>query len=56
MMNLIPQIKTFAIQRSASNPSTVHELDTDFRKLVDKLEQAEIMMKMEVTKIENYSL
>ena len=56
MMNLTPQTKIFTIQRRASHPSSVHELDTDFRKLVDKLEQAEIIMRIEVTKIENNSL
>ena len=36
-----------AIKKRASHPSSIREPDIDFRKLVDKLEQAEITMKLE---------
>ena len=43
-------------KKKASHPSSIREPDIDFRKLVDKLEQAEITMKLEETeklKLEN---
>ena len=54
MMNVIPQLR--AIKKRASHLSSVRETDTDFRKLVDKLEQAENTRKLEETenlKIQN---
>ena len=41
MMTLTPQLRKIAIKKRASHP------DLDFRKLVDKLEQAEITIKLE---------
>ena len=49
MMSLTPQIRKLAIEKRASHPSPFREPDLDFRKLVDKLEQAEITMKLEET-------
>ena len=42
MMTLTPQLRKIAIKKRASHPSSIREPDLDFRKLVDKLEQAEI--------------
>ena len=49
MMTLTPQLRKTAIKKRASHPSSIREPDLDFRKLVDKLEQAEITMKLEET-------
>ena len=49
MMTLTPQPRKIAIKKRASHPSSIREPDLDFRKLVDKLEQAEITMKIEET-------
>ena len=49
MMTLRPQLRKMAIKKRASHPSSIREPDLDFRKLVDKLEQAEITMKLEDT-------
>ena len=49
MMTLTPQLPKIAIKKRASHPSSMREPDLDFRKLVDKLEQAEISMKLEET-------
>ena len=49
MMTLTPQLRKIAIKMIASHPSSIREPDLDFRKLVDKLEQAEITMKLEET-------
>ena len=49
MMTLTPQLRKIAIKKRASHPSSILEPDLDFRKLVDKLEQAEITMKLEET-------
>ena len=46
MMTLTPQLRKIAIKKRASHPSSIREPDLDFRKLVDKLEQAEITMKL----------
>ena len=46
---LTPQLRKIAIKKGASHPSPIREPDLDFRKLVDKLEQAEITMKLEET-------
>ena len=49
MMTLTPQLRKIAIKKRASHPSSIREPDLDFRKLVNKLEQAEITMKLEET-------
>ena len=49
MMTLTPQLRKIAIKKRAPHPSSIRERDLDFRKLVDKLEQAEITMKLEET-------
>ena len=49
MMTLTAQFQKRAIQKRASHPSSIHETDLDFRKLVDNLEQAEVTMKLEET-------
>ena len=49
MMILTPQLRKIAIKKRASHPSSIREPDLDFRKLVDKLEKAEITMKLEET-------
>ena len=49
MMTLTPQLRKIAIKKRASHPSSIREPDLDFRKLVDKLEQAEIIMTLEET-------
>ena len=49
MMTLTPQLRKIAIKKKASHPSSIREPDLDFRKLVDKLEQAEITTKFEET-------
>ena len=48
-MTLTSQLRKIAIKKRASHPSSIREPDLDFRKLVDKLEQAEITMKLEET-------
>ena len=49
MMTLTPQLKKIAMKKRASHPSSIREPDLNFRKLVDKLEQAEITTKLEET-------
>ena len=49
MITLTPQLQKIAIKKRASHPSSIREPDLDFRKLVDKLEQEEITMKLEET-------
>ena len=49
MITLTPQLRKIAIKKRASHPSSIREPDFDFRKLVDKLEQAETTMKLEET-------
>ena len=49
MMTQTPQLRKIAIKKRASHPSSIREPGLDFRKLVDKLEQAEITMKLEET-------
>ena len=49
LMTLTPQLRKIAIKKRASHPSSIREPDLDFRKLVDKLEQAEITIKLEET-------
>ena len=51
MMTLTPQMRKIAIKKRALHPSSIREPDLDFRKLVDKLEQVEITMKLEETEI-----
>ena len=54
MMTLTPQLRKIAIKKRASHHSSIREPDLNFRKLVDKLKQAEITMKLE--EIENLKL
>ena len=49
MMTLSPQLRKIARKKRASHPSSIREPDLEFRKLVDKLEQPEITMKLEET-------
>ena len=49
LMTLTPQLRKIAIKKRASHPSSIREPDLDFGKLVDKLDQAEITMKLEET-------
>ena len=49
MMTLTPQLRKIAMKKRASHPSSIREPDLYFRKLLDKLEQAEITMKLEET-------
>ena len=49
MMTFTPQLRKIAIKKRASHTSSIREPDLDFRKIVDKLEQAEITMKLEET-------
>ena len=51
LMTLIPQLRKIAIKKRASHPSSIREPDSDFRKLVDNLEQADNTMKLEGTEI-----
>ena len=51
MMTLTPQLRKIAIKKRASHPSSIRERVLDFKKLVDKLEEAEITMKLEETEI-----
>ena len=48
-MTLTPQLRKIAIKKRASHPSSIREPDLDFGKLLDKLEKAEITMKLEET-------
>ena len=49
MITLTPQLRKIAIKKRASHPSSIGEPDIDFRKLVVKLEQIEITLKLEET-------
>ena len=49
MMTLTPQLRKILRRKRASHLSSILEPDIDFRKLVDKLDQAEITMEMEET-------
>ena len=49
MEPLTHQLRKLAIKKEASHPFTIREPNLDFRKLVDKPEQAEITMKFEET-------
>ena len=51
MMTLTPQLRKIAIKKRASHSSSIRKPDLDFRKLVDKLEQAEITIKLKKRKI-----
>ena len=51
MMTLTPQLRKIAIKKRASHPSSIREPDKNLRKLVDKLELAEITMKLKKQKI-----
>ena len=54
MMTLTPQLQKIAIKKRVSHPSSNREPNLDFRKLINKLELAEITMKQE--EIENLKL
>ena len=47
MMTPTPQLQKIAMNTRASHPSCFREPDIDSRKLVNKLEQAEITIKLE---------
>ena len=49
MMTVTPQLRKIAIKKRASHPSSIRELDLDFRKLVNKLVKAEITLKLQET-------
>ena len=49
IVTLTPQLRKIAIKKRASHPSSIREPDLDFRKLLDKVEQAEITTKLEET-------
>ena len=49
MMTLTTQLPKKAIKKRPSHPSSIREPDMNFRKVVDKPEQAEITMKLEKT-------
>ena len=49
VLTLTPQLRKIAIKKRASYPSSIRELDLDFRKLEDKLEQSEITTKKKET-------
>ena len=49
LMTLTPQLRKITIKKRVSHPSSIREPDLDFRKQVDKLEQAEITIKLEET-------
>ena len=46
IMTLTPQLRKIAIKKGASYPCSIREPDLDSGKLVDKLEQAQITVKM----------
>ena len=48
-MTPTPQLRKIAIKKRTSHPSSFREPDLDFGKLVDKLEKAEITMKLDKT-------
>ena len=54
MLTITPQLQKITIKKRASHPSSLRKPDLVFRKLVDKLEQAEITMKLE--EIENLKI
>ena len=41
MMTLTSQLRKIALKKKASHPSSIRKPDIDFRKVVDKLEQAD---------------
>ena len=49
MMTFTSQMGKMALKKRASHPSSIREPYLDFRKLVDKLKQAEVTMKLEDT-------
>ena len=49
MMTQTPQLRKRAVKKRVSHPSSIREPDLDFRKLVNKLKQAEINLKQEET-------
>ena len=49
MMTLTPQLRKIAIKKGALHSSSIRKPDLGFRKTVDKVEQAEINIKLEET-------
>ena len=49
LTTLTPQLRKVAKKKRASHPSSIREPVIDFRKLVDKLEQAELTLELEET-------
>ena len=49
LFTLTPHLRKIAIKKRASHPFSIREPELDFRKIVDKLEQAEITIKLEET-------
>ena len=49
MLTLTSQLRKIAIKERASHPYSIRESDLDFRKVADKLEEAEITMKLDET-------
>ena len=49
MMILTPKLSKIRRTKRASHPSSIREPNIDYRNLVDKLEQAEIIMKLDET-------
>ena len=54
-ITLTTQLRKTANKKRASHPSSTRELNLDFKKLVDKLEQAEIQRKLEKQRLINYN-
>ena len=49
MMNPTSQLPKIALKKRASHPSSTREPDIGFRKLIDRLKQAKITIKLEKT-------
>ena len=49
MMTLKPQLRKIAIKERSSHPSSIRKLNRDFQKLVDKLAQAKVTVKLAET-------
>ena len=46
MISITPQLSKIAIKKRASHPPSFREHNTTFRKIVDKIKQAEITKKL----------
>ena len=58
LMTLTPQLRKISVEKSALHPSSLREIDIQFSKLVDKLEQAEVTLNLQETenlKLQNES-